>query len=117
LIDATGPRGLLHRAFNLGEEKLERMPETSAIYGHFTNVKPLRVSLDSAEVPPYPIEDAAVHHLFPGGWIWILSFQTMELPAPAPLLKCPQRETMIFQIPPLLGNDSSRAPVRRRNVS
>ena len=24
--------------------------------------------------PPYPIDDAAVHHVFPGGWIWILRF-------------------------------------------
>src|SRR5205823_13913047 len=23
---------------------------------------------------PYPIDDAAVHHLFPGGWIWVLRF-------------------------------------------
>ena len=24
--------------------------------------------------PPYPIDDAALHHVFPGGWIWILRF-------------------------------------------
>ena len=24
--------------------------------------------------PPYPVDDAAVHHVFPGGWIWILRF-------------------------------------------
>ena len=22
--------------------------------------------------PPYPVDDAAVHHVFPGGWIWVL---------------------------------------------
>ena len=27
-----------------------------------------------SEIPPYPIDDAAVHHVFPGGWIWILRF-------------------------------------------
>ena len=24
--------------------------------------------------PPYPVDDAAVHHVFPGGWIWVLRF-------------------------------------------
>ena len=24
--------------------------------------------------PPYPIDDAAVHHVFDGGWIWVLRF-------------------------------------------
>ena len=24
--------------------------------------------------PPYPIEDAAVHHVFDGGWMWLLHF-------------------------------------------
>lgn len=24
--------------------------------------------------PPYPLDDAALHHVFPGGWIWILRF-------------------------------------------
>ena len=28
----------------------------------------------TAEPPPYPIDDAAVHHVFPGGWIWVLRF-------------------------------------------
>jgi FADH2 O2-dependent halogenase len=29
---------------------------------------------DLAEVPPYPVNDAAVHHVFDGGWIWVLQF-------------------------------------------
>jgi len=24
--------------------------------------------------PPYPVDDAAVHHIFEGGWIWVLRF-------------------------------------------
>ena len=24
--------------------------------------------------PPYPPDDAALHHVFPGGWIWVLRF-------------------------------------------
>jgi FADH2 O2-dependent halogenase len=28
----------------------------------------------TSEVPPYPVDDAAVHHVFDGGWIWVLQF-------------------------------------------
>jgi FADH2 O2-dependent halogenase len=28
----------------------------------------------SAERPPYPVDDAALHHVFEDGWIWVLRF-------------------------------------------
>jgi FADH2 O2-dependent halogenase len=28
----------------------------------------------SSEAPPYPVENAAVHHIFEGGWVWVLRF-------------------------------------------
>jgi FADH2 O2-dependent halogenase len=28
----------------------------------------------TSDCPPYPIEDAAVHHVFDGGWVWLLHF-------------------------------------------
>ncbi|HKG20557.1 MAG TPA: hypothetical protein VKC34_01545, partial [Blastocatellia bacterium] len=28
----------------------------------------------SDEPPPFPVDDAAVHHVFDGGWIWVLRF-------------------------------------------
>ena len=27
-----------------------------------------------AAAPPYPVDDAAVHHVFDGGWMWVLRF-------------------------------------------
>lgn len=72
VIDATGPRGFLHRALELGERELPAMPDTQILYSHFAEVKPLQdVRWKDA---PYPVEDAAVHHVFPGGWIWMLRF-------------------------------------------
>jgi len=26
------------------------------------------------ENPPYPVDDAALHHVFDGGWVWVLRF-------------------------------------------
>jgi FADH2 O2-dependent halogenase len=72
LMDATGPRGLLHRALQLKNVPLPGYPETQALWSHFEGVsRPPETSLGQ---PPYPPEDAAVHHLFEGGWIWVLRF-------------------------------------------
>jgi FADH2 O2-dependent halogenase len=71
ILDATGPRGFLHRALALSELPLPDLPHTQALYTHFTNVQRLD---PPGEVPPYPIDDAAVHHVFDGGWIWVLRF-------------------------------------------
>jgi tetracycline 7-halogenase / FADH2 O2-dependent halogenase len=71
LIDATGPRGFLHRALRLEESPLPGMPATESLYSHFTGVGRSEVGGDA---PPYPVDDAAVHHVFEGGWVWVLRF-------------------------------------------
>jgi FADH2 O2-dependent halogenase len=76
VVDATGPRGFLHRTLHLPETSLPNYPATQALFNHFSNVRRLDGYPESAasERPPYPIDDAAVHHIFDGGWIWILHF-------------------------------------------
>jgi FADH2 O2-dependent halogenase len=72
VVDASGPRGFLHRAFGLTELPLPDLPPTQALYTHFRDVGQLE-ELDS---PPYPVDDAAVHHIFDCGWIWVLHFRS-----------------------------------------
>ncbi len=76
VIDATGPRGFLHHAFQLRESPLPGYPATQSLYSHFSGVGRLEETefgrIDGP--PPYPIDDAAVHHVFDGGWIWVLKF-------------------------------------------
>jgi FADH2 O2-dependent halogenase len=76
VVDATGPRGFLHRALQLGELELPGYPATQALYSHFSGVARLQDSRYSKTLggPPYPIDDAAVHHVFDGGWVWVLQF-------------------------------------------
>lgn len=74
VIDASGPRGFLHRALGLAETPLRWLPATQGLYTHFEGVERWDRLSPSSEPPPYPVDDAAVHHLFPGGWIWILRF-------------------------------------------
>ena len=71
LIDATGPRGFLHRALRLDESPLPGLPPTESLYSHFTGVGRTEAGEDA---PPYPVDDAAVHHVFDGGWVWVLRF-------------------------------------------
>jgi len=74
VVDASGPRGFLHRALGLKETPFDAMPPTEALYTHFTDVKRWDTLHPSSESPPYPVDDAAMHHVFDGGWIWVLRF-------------------------------------------
>jgi FADH2 O2-dependent halogenase len=75
VIDASGPRGFLHRSLGLAEKPFPLLPPTQALFSHFTGVGPLPEAFQSAEqTPPYPPEQAAVHHVFAGGWVWVLKF-------------------------------------------
>ncbi len=71
LVDASGPRGFLHRALQIPESPLPGLPATESLYSHFTGVR--RTAFRDG-VSPYPVDDAAVHHVFDGGWVWVLRF-------------------------------------------
>ena len=75
VVDATGPRGFLSRTLGLPEKTFDSMPPTQALFSHFCHVGPLPDSFSAnGRIPPYPPEQAAVHHVFPGGWVWVLKF-------------------------------------------
>ena len=76
LVDASGPRGLLHDALRLPEARFPTLPRTQGLYSHFEGVRRFDALgvLARGEQPPYPVDDAALHHVFDGGWIWVLRF-------------------------------------------
>lgn len=74
LIDASGPHGFLHQALHLRETELPHFPRTQALYSHFSGVGKIAPPQSIDEQPPYPPDNAAVHHIFEGGWIWVLKF-------------------------------------------
>jgi FADH2 O2-dependent halogenase len=84
VVDASGPAGALARSLGVGAGTFPGYPETEALYTHFEGVRRLD-DMDAFASPdaPYPIDDAAVHHVFAsplddarrgGGWIWVLRF-------------------------------------------
>lgn len=76
IIDATGPRGFLSRALEMKEAVFAAYPKTQSLYTHFIGVKRCDglASYATAGTPPYPMDDAALHHIFDGGWLWVLRF-------------------------------------------
>jgi FADH2 O2-dependent halogenase len=74
ILDASGTRGALARAFAIPEQKLELLEQRWSIYSHFRNVARFPFSPEQTAAAGYEGNDAALHHLFPGGWIWVLRF-------------------------------------------
>jgi FADH2 O2-dependent halogenase len=74
VVDATGPGGFLHHALGLRESPVTSMPATHGLYTHFNDVRRWDELHPSPESPPYPVDNAAMHHVFEGGWIWVLHF-------------------------------------------
>lgn len=75
VIDASGPRGALTRLL-----KLEPPADppwglgTQALFSHFTGVGEFAELSGTPGTPPYPPDASALHHVFDGGWAWVLRF-------------------------------------------
>jgi FADH2 O2-dependent halogenase len=74
VIDASGPRGFLATALGAGSAPLRWLPPTQGLYTHFEHVRRWEDVAPIGGTPPYPPDAAALHHVFPGGWIWMLRF-------------------------------------------
>lgn len=88
VVDATGPRGFLSRALGIRNRGFDGYPGTQALFTHFTDVARCDDMADfsagdggayagapsAGSIPPYAPDDAALHHVFDGGWMWVLRF-------------------------------------------
>jgi FADH2 O2-dependent halogenase len=75
-VDATGPRGALSRLLSLPESSPRPgFRPTQGLFSQFTGVGLFADLIDHPEPAPYPADDAALHHVFDGGWIWVLRFE------------------------------------------
>jgi tetracycline 7-halogenase / FADH2 O2-dependent halogenase len=78
VVDASGPNGFLRRALDIPNIGFDGYPPTQALFSHFTGVARCADMPDYRVVgpvgPPYPPDDAALHHVFNGGWMWVLRF-------------------------------------------
>jgi FADH2 O2-dependent halogenase len=69
LIDASGGANPL----NIPQDTSKVRTNSRVIYTHFTGVTPWG-ELHGKPQHPYPCHDAALHHIFQGGWMYVLHF-------------------------------------------
>jgi FADH2 O2-dependent halogenase len=78
VVDASGPHGFISRALDLRNSGFAEYPHTQALFSHFTGVARCDGMAEfvgaNRGMPPYPMDDAALHHVFDGGWMWVLRF-------------------------------------------
>ena len=76
LVDASGPRGFLARLLKIPESRFEGFSATQALFNHFHGVRLWQDAKPGEDdgAPPYPVDDAALHHILEEGWMWVLRF-------------------------------------------
>ena len=78
LVDASGEGGFLAKQLGIGPHPDGLQTRSRALFSHFTNVLPwsdlYSARGGSVNEHPYPCDDAALHHVFDGGWMWVLRF-------------------------------------------
>lgn len=128
LVDASGPRGYLSRAWALEETTdpgaLGSGGATQALFTHFQGVARWESAATAARSgAPFPADDAALHHVFPGGWIWVLRFNqgitsagcavTSELAEELGLSEgAPGWERLLRRLPSVAAQFAGSQPVR-----
>ncbi len=78
VIDASGRAGVTASLLN-GKDLLDLLAtNTGSVFGHYRGVASWREILSGTggdcDQDPFDTDDAAQHHLYPGGWLWVLRF-------------------------------------------
>jgi FADH2 O2-dependent halogenase len=78
LIDASGEGGFIARQLRIPLDADRMRTRSRAVFGHFTGVETwseLLTAQGTSKVDhTFPCDDAALHHVLDGGWIYVLRF-------------------------------------------
>jgi FADH2 O2-dependent halogenase len=76
LIDASGMRSMVSDQLGLRDEVPRFRTNTRALYTHMIGVKSADLLLDQTgrRALRSPLGQATMHHVFDGGWIWVIPF-------------------------------------------
>ena len=78
LIDASGEGGFIARQLGIPLDPDRMRTRSRAVFGHFTGVEPwskiLAARGASTADHTFPCDDAALHHVVDGGWMYVLRF-------------------------------------------
>lgn len=73
VIDGTGRNSVLAEKFGLREEPPRFRTHSRTIFTHMSGVRPYD-DVDPLTTQPSPWHQGTLHHLFDGGWMWVIPF-------------------------------------------
>ena len=76
VVDASGFRSVLADRLGLREDPCRYRHHSRAVWNHFLDVPHTDdvFRRAKADTPPVPFYDGTVHHVFEGGWFWVIPF-------------------------------------------
>ncbi|MEC3956866.1 tryptophan 7-halogenase [Nocardia sp. CDC153] len=76
VVDAGGMRSLLGEQFDLRIQPAPYQTRSRTIFNHFVGVEPFDDVIPSRKehLMPSPFSQGTLHHLFKGGWAWVIPF-------------------------------------------
>ncbi|WP_262386751.1 FAD-dependent monooxygenase [Streptomyces sp. TRM49041] len=79
LVDCSGFRSPVADAFGLREEPTRARHHSRTLFTHMVNVTPFDdTEAASAHKQPSPWHHGTLHHVFDGGWLWVIPFDNHE---------------------------------------
>jgi FADH2 O2-dependent halogenase len=75
IVDASGFRSDLAQRFGLREEPSRLRHHSRSLFTHMTGVRPYdEIAPKERYHHPSPWHEGTLHHIFPGGWMWVIPF-------------------------------------------
>lgn len=74
VVDASGGRSLIAQQLSLRREDPGFATDSRSIFTHMVGVGSLNDALDRDPGFPSPPDQGTLHHLFEGGWFWVIPF-------------------------------------------
>ncbi len=78
VLDATGGDGFLVRTLGLPDQQSTLRTHSRTIFSHFRHIgnwdEMYRDAGGKADDHPFRCQDSTLHHVFDGGWMWIIPF-------------------------------------------
>ena len=80
IVDGSGYRSLLAMKFKLREEPSRCNTFSRSLFTHMLNVTPYDATVTprGAHGMPQPWYSGTCHHIFDGGWLWVIPFNNRE---------------------------------------
>ena len=73
VVDAGGFRSILAQQLNLRTKN--HKTHSRGIFTHMINVAP---AVEQGENLPFPMHEGTMHHVFDGGWLWVIPFNNFR---------------------------------------